>query len=351
MNLNKKTVTKEGLLVHIQDVDVYRFYTGKEVVLKKQMLSPLRKEKKPSFGYFENNKTGEIMFKDFNFASGDFVKFVELLFGLNFFEALSKIAIDFNLTYFFYVKDVEKTSKNYDPSKFSEREKLLAKSNSVTIGRKVRDWNINDRAYWQSYGITKEILMHYNVEPISYFFLNHQPILADKLAYCYKETKDDNATYKIYQPYNEKYKWLTSHDSSTWQGWTQMDEINDVLIITSSLKDVMSIKSTYKYTYGMDDAPMNVVALQNEGIMPKKSVVKELKERFNNIYLLYDNDAEKEINWGQQHGRNICDEYNFYQIEIPEEYEAKDYSDLVKKVGADEASKILNEIILSYLPF
>ena len=344
IDLNKKLVSKEVLLNHIQDIDVYRFYTGKDVSLSGNMISPLREDKNPSFGYFiSKNGSKEILFNDFNLGGGDFIKFVQLKFGLNYFEALSKIAIDFNVQDHFFVKDIERTKKTYDPDKYpTKREKLLASSSVVKIGRKVREWNMYDLKFWYQFGITKDILDLYNIEPISYIFLNQVPIVPEKYSYCYPEFKDDKVTYKIYQPFSEKYKWLTNHDSSVWQGWRQLPEKGETLIITSSLKDVMAIKSTTDY---------NAVALQNEGIYPKKSVIKELHDRFELIYLLYDNDYDKEVNWGHEFGKKLSEQFRFFQIEIPDRYNSKDYSDLVKNIGSKNAFELLTKLKENYLPF
>jgi hypothetical protein len=344
IDLNKKLVSKEGLLEYINELDVYQYYTGKEVTLSGNMISPIRAEKTPSFGYFVS-KTGEkeILFNDFKIGGGDFVKFVQLKFGLNYFEALSKIAIDMNIDDHFIVKDMKKSNKVYDPNKYqTNRQKLLSTSNSVKIGRKVREWKLYDLNFWYQFGITKDVLNLYNVEPISYLFLNNVPIVPEKYSYCFPEFKDDTVTYKIYQPYSEDYKWLTNHDASVWQGWRQLPEKNEFLIITSSLKDAMSIVSTTNYP---------AIALQNEGIKPKESVVKELHNRFDCIYLLYDNDFDKEVNWGREFGKDISEKNRFFQIEIPEKYNSKDYSDLIKNIGVKNASELLVHLQQNYMPF
>lgn len=342
INLNKKIVSKEGLLVHIQDIDVYRYYTGKEVKLKKALKSPLRdKDDNPSFGYFigENN---EICFNDYNLGGGDFVKFVQLKFGLNYFEALSKIVVDFNLKYHFEYKDTIKTSKNYNPNEFIDKDKLLSKVNSSNIGKKARNWKIHDVKFWFDFGIDKDILIKYKVQPISYVFINGKPILADKYAYCFTEHKDGKETYKIYQPYNKNYKWLSSHDSSVWQGWKQLPEKGEKLVITKSLKDVMSITN-------ITNIPS--VALQTESLTPKSHIVKELHDRFELIYLLYDNDFDKKVNWGLKFGKELANKFRFFHIYLNDKYKSKDFSDLVKKLDREKSKEILIKTIEGYMPF
>lgn len=335
INLNKKLVTKEGILTYLQDIDIYRFYSGSEIAITGGLYSPLRDDNKPSFGYFigENN---EICFNDFVLGGGDFVKFVQLKFGLNYFEALSKIVVDFNLTYHFFYKDINKTKKDYNPNNFEQRDKILSKSNSSKLGKKSRDWKLHDLQYWLQYGIDLETLEKYNVTPISYIFINGQPILADKYAYCFTEYKDGKETYKIYQPYNKQYKWLNNHDDSVWQGWNQLPEKGEMLIITKSLKDVMSITNVLN---------IPAVSLQAESIKPKKHIIYELYDRFPVISLLYDNDYNSTENWGQKFASNLASYYNIINLIIPEEFESKDFSDLIMNYGTKKATEIWKERI------
>jgi hypothetical protein len=87
------------------------------------------------------------------------------------------------------------------------------------------------------------------------------------------------------------------------------------------------------------------VALQSESATPKAKIIKELKDRFRTIFILYDNDFDKEVNWGQQFGKELSEMYFLPQIEIPSIYKSKDFSDLVKNHGKAEAKGILNIIV------
>lgn len=340
INLNKKLLSKEDLFKNLIDIDVYRFYTGKEVKIGTgKILSPLREEKTPSFGYFVG-EGGEVCFNDFLLGGGDCVRFVELLFGLNYYEALSKIAVDFNKQDDYYIKNVVKTDKEYDPNNFESRDVLLSRANNFKLGKARRDWTSYDYAFWLQFGIDSETLAKYNVEPIKYIFINGKPIKADKYAYAFIETKDGKETYKIYQPFNENFKWLNNHNNSIWQGWSQLPEEGSQLIITKSLKDVMTIDSLLG---------VPVVSLQSESTAPKEHIIKELKNRFVVTYLLYDNDFDKEVNWGRKFGASLANEFYLLQVEIPSVYKSKDISDLVKNHGPVEAKKVLKE--LTSVPF
>jgi len=336
IDLNRKHITKGELLKHIQDIDIYRFYIGKEIDMSHKILSPLRDEEDPSFGFFVG-ESGEICYNDFVLGSGDCIKFVQKFFSLNFFEAMSKIALDFGIADKFIVKRIEQTSSNYKPStKVMTRENLIKEKGQMNLGKRGRRWMAYDYAFWLQFGIDSETLLKYRVQPIDYIFINESPIKADKYAYAFTEHKGRQETYKIYQPYSEKYKWLNNHDSSIWQGWSQLPTIGKELIITKSLKDVMAIYST---------TGIPSVSLQSETTTPKLHIIQELRGRFKRIWILYDNDYDKETNWGREYAENLADLLNIPNIEIPSLYKSKDYSDLIKHKDTETAILLLDVLM------
>lgn len=342
INLNLKHVTKEGLLLHLTDLEIYRMYISDDINTKMMMNSPLRDDLKPSFGFFVG-ESGELCFKDFVLGAGDCVKFVMLKFGLSYFESLSKIALDASLENEFIIKDIFKTNINTS-SYLKTREDIVKEINSKSLGKTSRNWTLSDLAFWNKYGITKKTLDLYRVNPVSYIHvgINKKVIAADKLAFSYIEYKDGNETFKIYQPENINYKWLNTHNDSTWQGWEQLPDTGELLIITKSLKDVMSIK---------DITGIPTVSLQTESALPKEHVIEQLKQRFQCIYILYDNDFDKEINWGRQFGEKLENKFNLMRIEIPDKYKSKDFSDLVLNHGDKIAKECLIQLIDEALPF
>jgi hypothetical protein len=331
LNLNKKLVTKNELLKHVSPLDIFNFYSGQELKLKKVILSPLREEKNPSFALFASG--GEIFFKDFVLGGGDCIKFVKLMFGLNFMDALSKVVIDFDLKDHFLYKEMYRTVNNN--FKKVDQKKVISKQDETVLKIKRRSWRKHDIKFWSNFGITFNTLKQYRVLPVEYIFLNNNIIKADKHAYAFVEEKDDIKTYKIYQPFNSKIKWLTTHDNSIWQGWQQLPKSSYNLIVTKSLKDIMAITSV---------TGISSTGLQNEGVKPKDQIVKELKDRFENIFLLYDNDFDSKTNWGRQFGEKISKITGIPQIEIPSKYKCKDFSDLIRKEGIEKSKLILNNL-------
>lgn len=330
LNKTKQYLSKQEIFKYVDDWNIYNFYIGdSNLTINKAISSPLRSDEKPSFALFVGEST-EICFKDFNITAGDCIKFVQLKFGLNYYEALSKIAIDFNFDSDYIVKRNEHTDYNTSESftSIKLREDVLKDLNTYNLGKKSRKWTLKDISFWNQFGITLTVLEQYNVEPVSHIFINDKILKCDEHTYCFIENKDGIQTYKIYQPFNKKYKWLNNHNSSVWQGWTQLPEKGDYLIITKSLKDVMSIKCV---------TGLNAVSLQTESAKPKEQIIEELQSRFTNIYILYDNDYDKEENWGRNFGLAMSNCFNTKQLEIHERYKSKDFSDFVKNKGEVDA--------------
>lgn len=335
MNLNKVPLNKANLMRVVEDVEIYSFYTGQEIKVQSAINSPLMEDKKPSFGYFIGD-SGEICWRDFRIGSGDCIEFVKQLFSLNFNEALIKIAKDFKIEEEFEFKDSEVPTTNNKRFKLDREEITKKLSENKKIDIKKRKAELYDIQFWIQFGITKDILIKYNVTPIEYYFINGHIIKTDKYAYAFIEYKDSIPTYKIYQPFNPDYKWINSHDESVWQGWEQLPEKGSTLIITKSLKDVMSIDSVIK---------IPSVALQSESVLPKSKIVLELYQRFETIFIFYDNDFDKEINWGEEYGKKLSQQFGFYFIQIRDKWKSKDFSDLIKNHGAVKARSIWDEEI------
>ena len=335
INLNKKPLNKVNLMKLVDDVAIYKYYTGKEVGTRTNMISPLRpKEKNPSFGYFVG-KTGEICFNDFVLGKGDCIRFIEFLFSLKFYDAMSRIVIDFRLEDKLECNQIGGSVRKEIPVTNRDATlKKLSEGRVLTVRR--RKWQLHDLQFWFRFGITKPTLLKYNVVPVDYIFVNGSPISTDRFAYAFIEYKDGIETFKIYQPYNKHYKWLNNHDESIWQGWTNLIKEGPILIITKSLKDVMSIN---------DVLEIPAIALQSESVIPKGKIITELKNRFSDVYILYDNDYDKRVNWGEKYSKNLSLEFGLYFSQIPKEYKSKDFSDLVFNIGEVKAKKTWDDVL------
>ena len=335
MNLNLIKLTKKSLFSKISDIDVYRYYIDSTLDFNATILSPLREESMPSFGFFVG-KEGDVCFNDFVLnVSGDAVKFIQLLFNLNFGQALNKIALDFNLDNVLETVGSKSNTGRILP-KVDQSAILEKLKTKVVLGTKRRDWRFQDFAFWDQFGISLWTLKKYNVIPLAYYIINDKVIKSDEYAYAYRESKNNIITCKIYQPYNTTLKWMNSHDESVIQGWNQLPFRGELLIITKSLKDVMAI---------VENTGIPAIALQSEKIKLNPKVIEELKRRFKRIIILYDNDYDKETNWGKLFGEKMSKDTGFPFYMFDSKYECKDFSDLIKKYGIFEAVEILLKLI------
>ncbi len=338
----KKYINEETILEYVTDYDIFKYYLD-EFKIGKAFSSPFRTDSKASFNIGFNHNTGKLYYNDYVLGGGNFIQFVMYNFNLNYKEACNKIVIDLNLNKYFNLyninKILNKESKIFiksnieDIKKFKEETRLYAK---------IKEWEQYDLDYWEQYGISKSTLEKFNIKPASHMMVGENIFKLDKYAYVFIENKDDEKTLTIYQPFNDKYKWTKNHDFSTWYCWNQLPEKAEQLIITKSRKDIMSI-------FEITGIPST--GLQNEKIIPKPQVFEELTERFGLIYLLYDNDFDKTVNWGQEFSKKFAENYPIIILKIPDKYQSKDFSDLVKNVGPYIAKQVLLEMIENALPF
>ena len=317
--------------------DVRRVTTDYEVANKylginsvpSNINSILREDKNPSLCIFPYKDS--LFFKDFGTnQSGNIYQLLSLYWNIPLNQVYRKIYNDF-------------TSVNYKSCCCKNRitKTIIKKKSNIDIKVKIRDWKPWDIEYWSSYGISLKWLEYCDIFPISHIFLIHQngeqlTISADKYAYVYIERKDNKVSLKIYQPYSTNFKWMSKHDASVWDLWTKIPEKGDKLIITSSRKDALCLWA---------NTGIPSLSLQGEGYVPKEKVINQLKERYNKIYVFYDNDFKNKVNNGRNYGRILAEKFNLQQIEIPTEYKSKDPSDLYKNWGKEVFLNVINQLI------
>jgi len=329
INLNSivfdKRITIESLFKMLSQEEIFSFYIGEDIRNSGLVSSPFRDDKVPSFSvYYHRDQQNVLMFHDFSTKdTGDFVVLVMKLYGLDYLNALLKVAFDFQLS-------------GYDVS--ANKVKManmvrIREQKPVIIGINKCEWLVQDKDFWSSFGIKKSTLEKYNVVPIKYVFYNGNPVPCDPLAYAYREYKDSELSYKIYQPKskNKKFKWINNANHSVHQGYTQLPKTGDLLIITKSLKDVMSIH---------DVAGIPAVGLQSESVTVKNSVMDEYKSRFKRVICLFDNDKA-----GVELTEKFVKLYDVSYILIPKQKGVTDFSDLVNVTNKENANKILNNLI------
>ena len=304
------------ILSKITEYDVFVYYCPSFKELNKKFCSELRKDRSPTASVILWNK--KLLYKDFGHAEHSFncFEYIQCKYGCTFMESLQRIDCDFNLGLNAF-KQEHLFSMGQQGSSGKQPD---LKAASTFIRKKKRSWSSDDRNFWAKYFISKEILLIFEVEPISYYWVNENRFSCKTVTYAYKF----GPRYKIYAPYESEYKWSSNVKSTDIQGLKQLPKTGKCLILTSSLKDIMCLKA----------AGFNAIALQSEMQMPDTNLIQNLYTRFEEIIVFYDNDYDNENNPGQTMAKKVCEEFNLSNVYIPDKYESKDPSDLVQNVGS-----------------
>lgn len=297
-------LTAEELNKRITPKQIYEYYLDK-AVYNRPFSSPFRKDRHPSFMIKQTKQT--MYWKDFATGEmGDHFDFVGKVIGASsFIDALAQVAADFGFSSEFDMPHTLLSGVHRSKLK-TENVATYEYRGVFKLGIKIRNWNKNDIAYWNSYGVKTKLLLNQKesgIIPISHYFYNKVPVKAEKYAYAFVEKKDNRVTYKIYQPFSKTKKWISNNNYSVWELWeSRHSEPSNVLWITSSRKDALVIKSHFS---------QNAVALQAESVMPKDNVMDQLKSEFEQINLLYDNDVLGSKNWGQTHAQKLQEKFPY----------------------------------------
>jgi hypothetical protein len=318
-------VTPEMIFSKVSEISIFEYYTRLTVQFDIGFTSPFRQDDEPGCKFWYNGTK----IKYIDFADG----VNEDCFGLimiyithsNFNGAIIRVCEDFRL---FGHSSSSPLPKNIDKNrtvKLKEAEKKVIRDGK-------QDWKAYDIKYWTSYGIHSESLNKFEIVSCKYAFVN------DKLRYSYND-KDPCFSYryadgsrKLYFPTRDSVRFLTNSDYI--QGYSQLPQTGEVLIITKSLKDVVVL----------DILGYPAIAPQSENHQISYDLMEELITRFKYIYILYDNDEA-----GIKHSNRRVEEYeNLIQIFIPEDI-AKDISDtskaLIEEKGEEKGLEETKEIL------
>ena len=328
----QSSITKEEILKQINEFDLLAYYIDIDQI-PCVINSPLREDNHPSFGVYTID--GEkLRYHDFGTGqSGGTFDLLLTLWGVDYIGALGKVEKD--LPKFLN----KKTKVTITKSKLLATNKRIY-SRETDLQVKVREWKKHDLDYWEMAGISLPWLKFGDVHPISHIIVTKNgskfTIPADKYAYVYTEFKDDKISLKIYQPLSTTHKWSNKHDGSVWDLWTKIPLTGEKLIITSSRKDALCI---------WENTGIPCVSLQAESYLPKPHVIQQLKDRFKEVFILYDNDSKSKINYGRLAGQEMALQFGLVQIEIPTDYCAKDSSDLAASYGREEVKRLIPHLI------
>lgn len=320
-----ETFSLIDLKADITDEEIMLCYFGNFEIGEKYP-SPFRKETSPSFLiYYANDK---LKWKDFGKTSGetggDAIQFVR--------ELPNHVGKPFEILIDEIYKTVSKRNNKIQAQRI--RKYNINTDIKFSIRKK---WKQSELDYWMQYGITLATLSLFNVLPATKIWVNgllhHLSTDADPI-FLYRYGPNNIKSYRPYAP-DRSDKWRSKNINDVIQGFDQLPWIGELVIITSSLKDVMMF-----YELGIP-----AIALNSETSILKEELVILLRKRFKRIIVNYDNDPT-----GVASSIKYSNKYNLEYWNVPLKYKnCTDPSDLFLKYGLniliDELKQrtILNE--------
>lgn len=327
MNLDftfEPKITKSYLLSQYSEETYMEYYLGIKVA-KGLFCSPLRRDNTPTCSFYKN-KSGELIFKDFNGSFyGNFISVVMEKYHVSYYKALQIIAEDFNLS----KRHTDKVAVN--PIKPSTT--VFKDTGPADVRVEIKDFTQEELNWWNSYGITLDILKKFSVYSCKNIFLNGElfkTIYKDNFMFGYYGGKKDNLElWRIYFPKQSNYRFLTNWPAKKIQGLKQLKKDGDICVITKSMKDTMCL-----YSLGI-----SAIAPNSENLFIADTILERLKSKFKYIIVLYDNDLP-----GIQNMRKIKKKHpELIYFYIPRHYNAKDISDFYKKYGKDKTLEFVKD--------
>jgi len=321
-------ISKEKILELISEKEIFDYYCERDIRLGDTFNSPLRKDENPSFNVFENDE-GSLLYKDFGTGEvGDCVTFVMKKCFCTYGEALNIINNDFNLGLSGIPKRGVKRARTLLGLLPGNNIQPKAKKHTV-IQVKPQGFKYLDLKFWESFGISIEILTKYKVHSCKEVYVNGSIIYYTKKNPIYSYQFGNK--YKIYMPFASKpFKWLNNASWDIIQGFEQLPEFGDILFITKALKDGMCLVALN----------YSAIAPQSEGTWIDDDVIKNLKERFKRIIILYDDDDA-----GNIASKKLADYYNLEKVFIPIKKGIKDISDYRKINGKEKTITFIKNLI------
>lgn len=326
----KPALDKDSVLSDVSDIELLIKYFPQVTEVPMVISSPLRKDVHPSFRVYSPDGTRIRWYDYVTGESGGIIDLLQRTMSVTFNELLTIIK-----------KDTTHAGRLAINQNSTKKVRINSTDTSCQVRSQMRKWEEYDFQYWESYGVPRRWLLYSDIYPISHIFIIGntgyvKTVKADKYAYTFIERKDGVCSEKVYQPFNKNgMKWRSGHDSSVWDLWTKLPPRGEKCIITSSRKDALCVWA---------NSGIPSVSLQGEAVGVKPQVMNELKSRFKEVYVLYDNDFKGEQNYGRIDGRKLAEQFDIIQIEIPDMYMCKDISDLYKKYGKSTVVKVLKQL-------
>lgn len=310
-------ITKEFLLSKFSQETYLSHYLG--IPVKRGLFkSPLRVDNHTTCSFFKG-KSGNLYFKDF--ATGECLTFEGVVmkkYGCNYPEALKIIARDFGLL------------KGESPKKVVKIQPKFEDNKQTFIQIEAKEFEPHELKWWESFGVTKDLLNKYRIFSCKTVFLNGNIFAQSSQHFLvfgyYFGKKEGIEQWKIYMP-KSNLRFIGNISQKVIQGYHQLPKNGKLLIVTKSLKDCC-----FFARFGIP-----AIAPQSENMWISDKILEELKQRFKRIVVIMDTDLP-----GIRAMNKLKKKYpELLYYWIPRKYEAKDPTDFYKKFGLEKTKELL----------
>lgn len=367
--INSTKLSKQSILEKISQVTIFSTYLNLSDKIVQHCIdtgelicSPIRNDIHPTCGFKYDNR-GKLKFRDFSgFFWGDCFDIVAFVMSSiynkqydiskkdDFIKVLRHISLTFKDVFYGKEKDINLIND-------INTHIVKLKHQKPNIELVVRNWNIEDEEYWNSFGVNLQFLNLNLIYPIDQYYINRKINPEPKYYYnpkdpCYGYLLGQDRTgiynIKLYFPKRDKSFTRFITNCNHLEGIYNLDGNNyDIIVITKSTKDRVCIGAnlkTHSYIYGEGNIKnIGVINIPHETYRLRQNEYDWLNNKLSKngkIISLMDNDKVGKIEaiW-------LKNNFNIIPILIPKKYNCKDFAEFVSKHKINEVKNVIIQTI------
>ena len=362
-------ITKKYILSKVSQVTIFSVYFDISVEqinycieTGNTICSPIREDKHPTCGFAYNNN-GKLKMKDFaGYFWGDCFDAVAFVLSTikqkpydvsnknDFIAILKHITITFKDIFYGKEKD---TNFNED---IKTSLSIIRKQKTI-IELVVRNWNEDDKKYWNKFNIDFQLLNTNFIYPIDQYYINRRINPEPKYYYNAKDPcygyllgvdRNNIHNIKLYFPYRKHNNTRFITNCNHLEGIYNFDRNDyEYIIITKSTKDRLTLKSAINDFFTGDDYrnKIGLINIPNETYNLRDFEYEWLSSKIkdkHNIVSLMDNDET-----GINESKYLRDKFDIIPLLIPRKYKSKDFAEFVSTHTKEE----INTLIINTLNY
>lgn len=339
----RNVLTQRNLYDKVDSYAIFKAYCKNFREVGKNFSSEFREDSNPSCRI--ENVGGDLLYTDFGEGSYYAISYVMRKFSLSRHDAMRKISFDFNLD----MIDFSQSNSYFPKTEITDlrRKKYEGRNEKTPTGIKVKycGFTADELRYWDRHGWTFDMLYRASIKSISNFWITMEHIgmidvpfsVKDEMAFVYDYYMHDGVfRRKLYFPERSDRRFISNVDNTIIQNWDLLPKQGgDILWITSSKKDTGCF-------WHLNGHFCNAIAPNNElSFIPEEVFYNKIRPRWKRIILWFDNDYEKDQNFGIINAKKFSQMYNIEYFYNPIQYKAKDPAELVAKYGLREFNQLL----------